>query len=266
MNALKSVRLQTRVGSFLSKLSPAQHAVVGFSTWIFIFTFIHDAFTFIFSPLYPIEYLPKFMAGSLFSFTGIAVPFLFILGLPPIVQEYWREVKNRWPILLVMLNLVFWSIVIVILISFFFGVFLIAEILFPTSVVPFTTITCAVLWIAFAIPITDHLTKGRRVIILVTILLLILSMRYVDWNTRKPFARGLFRVQKGMTGVEVESIMGRYLKNWAQPESAHYLHLNPNFTGETWYRHTREAWANADWGKVVFHDGRVVDVEICLCD
>jgi hypothetical protein len=42
--------------------------------------------------------------------------------------------------------------------------------------------------------------------------------------------------------------------------------LNPGFTGEVWYRHTTEGWGNADWGKVVMTDGRVVDVEICICD
>ncbi len=136
----------------------------------------------------------------------------------------------------------------------------------PVSAIPLMTTLSALLLIQFAKGTIQRIPVGRRRALVAVFVLLVLSVEYMDLNTRKPFARHLFLVHRGMTGADVERIMSRHLKNWVQPESEHYLHLDPHFTGEAWYRHTTEWWGNTDWGKVGFKDGRVVSAEICLCD
>jgi len=46
--------------------------------------------------------------------------------------------------------------------------------------------------------------------VLAIYVLLILSARFVDWNSRKPFLRDLLQLKEGMTGQQVRDIMGRY--------------------------------------------------------
>lgn len=79
---------------------------------------------------------------------------------------------------------------------------------------------------------------------------LIIGLRFVDWNSRKPFLRDLLSIRQGMTYAEVDAVMGKYIH---EPES--------QTKDSVVYRHTNEGWGDSDCGFVSFSDGNVVAVE-----
>lgn len=85
-----------------------------------------------------------------------------------------------------------------------------------------------------------------------TFLLLILVVRNVEWNSRKPFLRALDAVQAGMTTEQVDATMRGFVRG-PQAGVSEY--------GTVSFRHTDEGWGNADIGLVTFAEGRVVKVE-----
>jgi hypothetical protein len=98
---------------------------------------------------------------------------------------------------------------------------------------------------------------SRRIVIVTSMLLLILSIKYMDWSPKKSFMRDLLQIRKGMTGVQVETIMSDQQKNFAQPESEYFLHLNPTYSGEAVFRDN----SGEDIGVIEFQDGHVVNVQ-----
>lgn len=107
----------------------------------------------------------------------------------------------------------------------------------------------------FALPAVILLWRAPRRIRLALIgsfLLLILLLRNLDWNTRKPFLRGLDNVQVGMTAVQVDTAMHGLMRVPASGTSEY---------GTVNYRHTDEGWGNADVGVVTFKNGLVSKVE-----
>ena len=85
-----------------------------------------------------------------------------------------------------------------------------------------------------------------------TFLLLILLVRNVEWNSRKPFLRALDAVQVGMTTKQVDATMRGFVRG-PQTGISEY--------GTVSFRHTDEGWGNADIGLVTFEGGNVVKVE-----
>ncbi|TAH48649.1 MAG: hypothetical protein EYC68_20290 [Chloroflexota bacterium] len=85
-----------------------------------------------------------------------------------------------------------------------------------------------------------------------TFLLLILVVRNVEWNSRKPFLRALDAVQVGMTTEQVDAAMRGFVR---------VLQTGISDYGTVNFRHTDEGWGNADVGVVTFRNARVVRVE-----
>jgi hypothetical protein len=132
----------------------------------------------------------------------------------------------------------------------------------PFSVIPFAAGTCGMLWVLPAcfiargpgIPVTTKL------VLLAAGLTMIISVRFLDGNSQKPFIRDLLTVRSGMTRPEVDGIMGRYLRpEWEDSTDDLYHGIDPN--GLVVYRPSHEAAYNADWGIVRFKDGKVFSVE-----
>ena len=98
----------------------------------------------------------------------------------------------------------------------------------------------------------------RRVLILSLSVIAVLCVRFVDWNSRKPFLKDLYSVKAGMTPAQVEEVMGRYVVGSGQTES---IERGEMVAGSVSYRHTQEAWGNSDWGTITFEGGRVVSVD-----
>ena len=105
----------------------------------------------------------------------------------------------------------------------------------------------------------------ERLLILSLFLIVIFSIRFVDWNSRKPFLKDLYSIQEGMTPAQVEQIMSDYRIGGGSPfPDGPETELNEQggiVTGGITYLHTDEGWGNSDWGVVIFENGRVVQVE-----
>lgn len=152
---------------------------------------------------------------------------------------------------------------------FALSIFLILDAGFSVSVYwPFLSI-----YTAFCLLISALLLVGspRRVKLLILGLLVVVlfSIRLVDWNSRKPFLKDLYRIKEGMTVEQVEQIMGGYMGGICEP-----THSPDPSDGQqaietaalaepdrAVYRHTDEGWGNSDWGEVTFEEGRVAEIQ-----
>ncbi|WP_144370167.1 hypothetical protein [Myxococcus stipitatus] len=96
-------------------------------------------------------------------------------------------------------------------------------------------------------------------------------MRWVDWDSRKPFLRDRYSVQRGMPLEQVDAIMGHAIAGTGWPENPLTKAGTPigalaaeprelQLGDSRVYRHTHEGWGNSDWGVVRFREGRVVEV------
>jgi hypothetical protein len=100
---------------------------------------------------------------------------------------------------------------------------------------------------------------GEKAAILVLFLALVFSIRFVDWNSRKPFLRDFYRVEEGMTYQQVEQIMGSYTGSAGL--SAEIDEQGHVVEGSVSYTHTDEGWGDSDIGLVTFQDGVVAETE-----
>jgi hypothetical protein len=125
----------------------------------------------------------------------------------------------------------------------------------------------AVFWLLVLLLLLWGAPARRKVLILGSLALIVVSMRFVDWNSRKPFLRDLHRIKLGMTAAQVDQIMGGYMTGGAVSPGNPGIRLDGRLveqgeqaTGMISYRHTTEGWGNSDFGEVTFVNGRVVNV------
>jgi hypothetical protein len=139
------------------------------------------------------------------------------------------------------------------------SVFLILDLAGSISLHPGFVAIYAVCWVVVGLLLLYSRPMREKVAILTLFLVVLCSVRFVDWNTRKPFLRALDRVTAGITEAQADEIMDGYMKGirpMAQVDEQ---------GGVDWvtvsYRHTTEAWGNVDVAVLVFQNGRVVRVE-----
>lgn len=108
---------------------------------------------------------------------------------------------------------------------------------------------------------------------------LITTLHFVPWTSRKPFLRDLHRVQAGMTESDVRRIMGRYLEGTGWPSmpeggsgtltdlgsgGTHTTTISTNgdmaLRDSLVFRHSTDGRFNSDWGIVELDGGRVKGV------
>jgi hypothetical protein len=166
-------------------------------------------------------------------------------------REKDREAQLRY----VFLALAFWIAL---------SVFLILDILGSASLY----FRFVAIYTAFWVLVGALLLYGRpmREILLILGLFVMVpfSIRFIDWNSRKPFLRDFYRIREGMTPAQVEQIMGDYMKGGGAPLGSPKTESNERgeiVTGTLTYRHTDEGWGDSDWGVVTFENGRVVQTE-----
>jgi hypothetical protein len=124
----------------------------------------------------------------------------------------------------------------------------------------------AAFWVLVGALLLARRPRREKALILVLCAVVLLSVRFVDWNSRKPFLRDFDRVKVGMTESQVDQIMHGYMKEYGGGPPPSLRAYEPQFdeqgnivTGWVTYRHTDEGWGNADWGEITFEDGRVVE-------
>jgi hypothetical protein len=125
----------------------------------------------------------------------------------------------------------------------------------------------ATFWVLVMLLLLWGAPARQKLLVLGSLALIVVSMRFVDWNSRKPFLRDLYRIKEGMSAEKVDQIMGDYMTCGAVSPGNPGIRLDGRLakegeqaTGMISYRHTNEGWGNSDFGEVTFVDGRVVNV------
>lgn len=240
-------------------LSVYHHVLVAFAGWFFVFTVINDIYqatgTFI---------LQRYSASDLVICIILNVIFISVFFVFPCAFGGWGlyHIKNHnlldgtLFLLKSLLTIIGWIVSVFFWVLIPLAVFIFADRLIANTTLPLTTIFVGIVWLILGTKETRKLSLNRRIVIVTSMLLLILSVKYVDWSPKKSFVRDLLQIRSGMTGVQVETIMKNHQKNFVQSESEHFLHLNPEYTGETVFRDN----GGDSIAVFTFQEGRVVNV------
>jgi hypothetical protein len=132
------------------------------------------------------------------------------------------------------------------------------------SIYPRFVAVYAAFWALIGALLLQGRPNREKVLILGLFVVVLLSVRFIDWNSRKPFLRDLQRIREGMTPVQVEQIMGPYMQGGGRSLASPETEVDEGgeiLSGTVTYRHTDEGWGDSDWGVVTFEDGRVVSTE-----
>lgn len=93
------------------------------------------------------------------------------------------------------------------------------------SVSPLATSICGFIWICIGFWLMTPIRLAPRLILLALSLFLILGVKHVDWNSRRPFVRDLLKIESGMTANEVDNIMKRYRRGSdSENDALFYMH------------------------------------------
>ncbi len=139
------------------------------------------------------------------------------------------------------------------------SVFLILDLAGSISLHPGLVALYAFCWALAGLLLLYSRPLREKIVILTLFLVALGSVRFVDWNTRKPFLRALDRVAVGITEAQADEIMDGYIKGvspMAQVDEQGGIDW-----GTVSYRHTTQAWGNVEVGVLVFQNGRVVRVD-----
>ncbi len=142
---------------------------------------------------------------------------------------------------------------------------LIADPFFPFHAYWWFTIPLCAAVAGVAAWVTAGRTRDQRLKVIIGAVFVVFSMRYWDFNSRKPFLRKFNGLEKGDTKEEVLQHMEGYRSGQGKgfifartkrqhPEVANSVE-NMCFT------HTREGWGDSDWGLVYFVDGKLWDTQ-----
>lgn len=140
------------------------------------------------------------------------------------------------------------------------SIFLILDLAFTVSLhIQFVAIYVA-FWVLVGALLLHARPTREKLLILTLLVVVLLSIRFINWNSRKPFLRDLYRIKEGMIPVQVEQLIGGYIRGGGRPVDTPATELDERgeiVRGTVTYRHTDESWGDSDWGVVVFEDGRV---------
>jgi amino acid transporter len=149
--------------------------------------------------------------------------------------------------------------------GFALGAYLILDLEFSISVyLRFTTIYAA-FWALVSLLLLRGSPTRHKLLTVGLLAVALFSLRFIDWNSRKPFLKDFYRIEEGMTAAQVEEIMGDYMTGGGVPLGSPGTRLDGRLvgqgasaTGTISYRHTNEGWGDSDWGVVTFENGLVV--------
>jgi|JI7StandDraft_1071085.scaffolds.fasta_scaffold354857_2 hypothetical protein len=113
--------------------------------------------------------------------------------------------------------------------------------------------------------ITSGRARAQRLKLVFAATLAVLSMRYWDFNSRKPFLRSFNALEKGDPKEEVLDQMKDF--RCGQGKGFIFVRMereHPEVADRVenmCFTHTREGWGNSDWGLVYFVDGKLWDTQ-----
>jgi hypothetical protein len=110
--------------------------------------------------------------------------------------------------------------------------------------------------LALGLYILDSLPLRQRLVLVGLLVTAVFAVRFIDWDSRKPFLRDFNQIQMGMTTEEVDGLMSDYIKS-TSPLVATSIQGDVQ-TGAVSYRHTAEGWGDSDIGLITFAGGRVI--------
>jgi hypothetical protein len=113
-------------------------------------------------------------------------------------------------------------------------------------------------WVLVGVLVLPARPWVTKIIVLASLVAVLLWVRAIDWNSRKPFLRDLYSVDEGMTVEQVDRIMNEYMRSTGQ--DAVFDEEGRILAGTVTYRHTDEGWGDSDWGIVTLKDGRAVQI------
>jgi len=172
---------------------------------------------------------------------------------------------DRWARLrYVFLALAFWIAL---------SIFLILDLGFGLAVSIYSRFVAAyaAFWVLIGALLLYRRPIREKALILALFLVIVFSVRFIDWNSRKLFLKDFYRIKEGMTESQVDQIMREYMKGYygGPPASLreHESEFNEQgkiITGWVTYRHTDEGWGDSDWGTVTFEDSYVVQKQFSM--
>ncbi|MBN1581013.1 MAG: hypothetical protein JXA89_09950 [Anaerolineae bacterium] len=156
-------------------------------------------------------------------------------------------------------------VLLVLLFWFALGVFLILDFTFAVSIYGRFVIVYAAFWALIGALLLWNRPGREKGLILALFVLVLFSVRFVDWHSRKPFLKDLYSIKEGMTPAQVDRIMDGYMRGtYGGPPGSDTQYTFDEqgqiVNGAVTFRHTDEGWGDSDWGRVTFRDGRVSEV------
>ena len=136
------------------------------------------------------------------------------------------------------------------------GLYLLLDLAAAASLNPVISGGFALAVLALGLYILDSLPLRQRLVIAGLLVTAVFAVRFIDWDSRKPFLRDFNQIQMGMTAEEVDSVMAGYIK-YTGPFAAMSVQGEVQ-TGAVSYRHTAEGWGDSDIGLITFAGGRVI--------
>ena len=133
------------------------------------------------------------------------------------------------------------------------------------SIYPKFVAVYAAFWVLVGALLLHGRPTREKGLMLALFLVVVASVRFIDWNSRKPFLKDFYRIKEGMTPAQVEQIMSDYMEGGGRPlvpgRKDVFNERGEVVTGTITYRHTNEGWGDSDWGVVTFENSRVVQIE-----
>jgi hypothetical protein len=156
-------------------------------------------------------------------------------------------------------------VVILVLLSWFaLSAFLVLDFLFTISLSWRFVALYAAFWVLVGALLLYDRPLRVKLVVLALLVIVLFAVRFVDWNSRKPFLKDLYRIQEGMTPAQVDRIMDGYMRanDGGPPGSDNQPEFGERgeiVAGKVTFRHTDEGWGDSDVGVVTFENGYVTE-------
>jgi hypothetical protein len=139
------------------------------------------------------------------------------------------------------------------------SLFLILDLAGSVSLYLWFTAIYATGWALVGLLVLHPRPIREKLLVVALFLTALFSIRFVDWNSRKPFLKDLERVSLGTPVAQVDEIMGDYMEDTGALTQVD--EQGRIISGTITFRHTTAAWGNSDYGILTIAGGRVVDVD-----